>query len=207
MGEMAWTYTIETSNDGRRMRAVATHRSGKVIRSTWWGVDDGSAEAELGDRVRKWERAQALREGAEVALREGPLGEEPVVRPREYYLDDDDPAPDDAPPKRSVQDGYVARVASIQRTHWEGCWRDPAHHGCAVAEVERLRPIVEAVRVYPPVVREVVEGAMKRAGAPPCGLGRPDADTPRIAGEAVFYLTELIRRKEADRATEGGDDE
>jgi hypothetical protein len=25
-----------------------------------------------------------------------------------------------------------------ERTHWEGCWRDPKHHGCAVAEVERL---------------------------------------------------------------------
>ena len=25
------------------------------------------------------------------------------------------------------------------RTHWEGCWRDPAHHACTVAEVERLR--------------------------------------------------------------------
>ena len=23
------------------------------------------------------------------------------------------------------------------RTHWDGCWRDPAHHACAVAEVER----------------------------------------------------------------------
>ena len=24
-------------------------------------------------------------------------------------------------------------------THYKGCWRDPAHHACAVAEVERLQ--------------------------------------------------------------------
>lgn len=25
------------------------------------------------------------------------------------------------------------------RTHWDGCWRDPEHWKCAVAEIERLR--------------------------------------------------------------------
>lgn len=25
------------------------------------------------------------------------------------------------------------------RTHWGECWRDPAHHGCAVGEIERLK--------------------------------------------------------------------
>ncbi len=25
------------------------------------------------------------------------------------------------------------------RTHWEGCWREPGHHNCAVREIERLR--------------------------------------------------------------------
>ena len=24
-------------------------------------------------------------------------------------------------------------------THWEGCYRDPAHHACALAEIERLK--------------------------------------------------------------------
>jgi hypothetical protein len=24
-------------------------------------------------------------------------------------------------------------------THWEGCWRDPSHHACAVARCEQLR--------------------------------------------------------------------
>lgn len=23
------------------------------------------------------------------------------------------------------------------RTHWEGCWREPSHHACAVALIER----------------------------------------------------------------------
>ena len=32
------------------------------------------------------------------------------------------------------------------RTHWEGCWKDPAHHGCAVKEVERLRAENETLR-------------------------------------------------------------
>lgn len=26
----------------------------------------------------------------------------------------------------------------MDRTHWEGCWRDRAHHECAVAKIERL---------------------------------------------------------------------
>lgn len=27
------------------------------------------------------------------------------------------------------------------RTHWEGCWRDPAHHACAVDRIERLEAL------------------------------------------------------------------
>ena len=30
-----------------------------------------------------------------------------------------------------------------QQTHYDGCWRDPAHHGCAVAEIERLEGVME----------------------------------------------------------------
>lgn len=26
--------------------------------------------------------------------------------------------------------------------HYEGCWRMPGHHNCAVAEIERLRELV-----------------------------------------------------------------
>ena len=28
---------------------------------------------------------------------------------------------------------------NVAGAHWEGCWRDPAHHACAVAEVLRLQ--------------------------------------------------------------------
>lgn len=24
------------------------------------------------------------------------------------------------------------------RTHWEGCWRDPAHHACALARINDM---------------------------------------------------------------------
>lgn len=30
-----------------------------------------------------------------------------------------------------------------QRTHWEGCWRDRAHHECAVRRVEELKNTLE----------------------------------------------------------------
>jgi len=26
-----------------------------------------------------------------------------------------------------------------ERTHWDECWRDPAHHGCAVGQVEKWK--------------------------------------------------------------------
>lgn len=29
------------------------------------------------------------------------------------------------------------------RTHWDGCWRDPGHHACAVAEVLRRQAEVD----------------------------------------------------------------
>ena len=28
-----------------------------------------------------------------------------------------------------------------QGTHYEGCWRDPRHHGCAVAYIEHLTAV------------------------------------------------------------------
>ena len=39
--------------------------------------------------------------------------------------------PTDAPPKPSPDRRQV--------THWPGCYRDPAHHACALAEIERLK--------------------------------------------------------------------
>jgi hypothetical protein len=42
------------------MRQVATHKeTGHVIASTWWWVDDGSAECECAMRIRAWEVEQA----------------------------------------------------------------------------------------------------------------------------------------------------
>lgn len=32
-------------------------------------------------------------------------------------------------------------VSNNGQTHWEGCWRDPGHHACAIAEVERLQAV------------------------------------------------------------------
>lgn len=29
-------------------------------------------------------------------------------------------------------------------THYDGCWRDPKHHACAVREIERLRSVAES---------------------------------------------------------------
>ena len=29
-------------------------------------------------------------------------------------------------------------AGEVEQTHHDGCWRDPAHHACAVAEIERL---------------------------------------------------------------------
>lgn len=34
---------------------------------------------------------------------------------------------------------------SNQRTHWEGCWREPSHHACAVALIERQREALESM--------------------------------------------------------------
>lgn len=35
---------------------------------------------------------------------------------------------------------YAAtKAADNGRTHWEGCWRDPKHHACAVAKIEELQ--------------------------------------------------------------------
>ena len=48
-----WTMTTEQA--GRHVRCVFTHDDGATVRSTWWGVDDGSAEAEAGDFLRaRW---------------------------------------------------------------------------------------------------------------------------------------------------------
>lgn len=30
------------------------------------------------------------------------------------------------------------QASERERTHWDECWRDPAHHACAVGRVERL---------------------------------------------------------------------
>src|SRR3990167_6834107 len=32
---------------------------------------------------------------------------------------------------------------NVTATHWEGCWRDPAHHACAVTKVERLMHVCD----------------------------------------------------------------
>ena len=41
-------WTMATEQAGRHVRCVFTHVTGATVRSTWWGVDDGSAEAEAG---------------------------------------------------------------------------------------------------------------------------------------------------------------
>ena len=42
-----------------------------------------------------------------------------------------------------VDGGAMARVR--ERTHWHGCWRDTRHHGCAAAEIGRLRGLLARV--------------------------------------------------------------
>ena len=33
----------------------------------------------------------------------------------------------------------MPNVDNPPSTHWEGCWRDPRHHACAVAEIDSLQ--------------------------------------------------------------------
>jgi hypothetical protein len=45
---------------------------------------------------------------------------------------------------------YVrADLTPPEQTHWEGCWRDPKHHGCAVAKVERLELELATIKKSP----------------------------------------------------------
>ena len=66
----------EYSADETKEQAVITRDDGKVIRSSWWGVADGSAECEVGERLRKFEATEkeaALRaQWCEIARRAKP---------------------------------------------------------------------------------------------------------------------------------------
>jgi hypothetical protein len=31
----------------------------------------------------------------------------------------------------------------MDQTHYEGCWKDPKHHACALTEIERLNNIIK----------------------------------------------------------------
>jgi hypothetical protein len=53
--KFTYTMTTEYSEDKKEMQAVLTRSDGLVARSSWWGIDDGSAEAEAYDRMRKLE--------------------------------------------------------------------------------------------------------------------------------------------------------
>jgi hypothetical protein len=56
-------HTYKTSSeytpDEMKVRAVITRDDGKVIRSSWWGIADGSAECEAGERLRRFEASEA----------------------------------------------------------------------------------------------------------------------------------------------------
>jgi|SaaInlV_200m_DNA_6_1039755.scaffolds.fasta_scaffold33514_2 hypothetical protein len=54
---MAWTQTTEFNKDKTRFRVVLTRDTdGAVVHSTFWGVDDGSAQEEAYRRARDFEK-------------------------------------------------------------------------------------------------------------------------------------------------------
>lgn len=64
---MKWTMSTEYTNKGKhpQMRAVGVNKDGVEIRSTWWMVDDGSAEQELHHFIRLYEDAAKKQENKE----------------------------------------------------------------------------------------------------------------------------------------------
>lgn len=62
-------------------------------------------------------------------------------------------------------------MAGRVRTHWDGCWRDQAHHACAVAEVGRLREALESIRDYRPAAMDYASrGAVTTLAVDLCGI-------------------------------------
>lgn len=53
-----YTYQIDTEQSGGSVRAIYRRSDGKVTRSSWWGVDDGSAEVEATEKMTLLERAE-----------------------------------------------------------------------------------------------------------------------------------------------------
>lgn len=50
-----YSYTMTSNYSNGNLQAILTRSDGFVIRSSWWGIDDGSAEAEAYDLMREHE--------------------------------------------------------------------------------------------------------------------------------------------------------
>jgi len=61
--------------------------------------------------------------------------------------DDGKGAPDAPAPAPSPSE----KRGEVQRTHYDGCWRDPRHHACAVAKIEELQSArLGSMAIYDP---------------------------------------------------------
>ena len=75
-------------------------------------------------------------------------------------------------------------AGEVEQTHYVGCWRDPAHHGCAVALLLGIRDVIPM-------------GFLRQADAP--GATGPTSQLDLI--KAVRLAVETGRRVAASHAT------
>lgn len=53
-----YTYKMRTEIKDNKLCAIYTRSDGLVATSSWWGINDGSAEQEACERMRQKENAQ-----------------------------------------------------------------------------------------------------------------------------------------------------
>lgn len=116
----------------------------------------------------------------------------------------------------------LARVVSVDevrrddgRTHWDGCWKDRAHHGCAVALAERLEADLQARRehtvavcvsgascgiCYVPIaqVTDSLDSGTTLTCVEDCKIV-VDVSTPEVRTEFYKEHVALMKRREAER--------
>jgi hypothetical protein len=53
-----YTYKMSTEIFNNKIRAIYTRSDGFMVTSSWWGIDDGSAEQDACERMRQKENTQ-----------------------------------------------------------------------------------------------------------------------------------------------------